>query len=232
MRIIVTKMDGKCIRTSILAHLVPYLVLSNGFSLVERFNSSTRDYSDTAKPLVYRDDLPGGTRDYAGSSIRVYPKATIRGFARPHLDVVRGVFEGLFVDVNQDLLGHLKKLSTSSIDSSCGDEVLLLPRIITALFLVACLIKDIHSRHAPRVEILGYMMPLNYTVLTSILNIQVLMTTTLAFTLVPFPDGGLYECTGRPFVDMSPSTSVLTSVLHPCNRIILGCLAPCLYVSL
>ena len=61
-----------------------------------------RDYSDTAKPLVYRDDLPGGTRDYAGSSIRVYPKATIRGFARPHLDVVRGVFEGLFVDVNQD----------------------------------------------------------------------------------------------------------------------------------
>ena len=87
------------------------------------------------------------------------------------------------------ILGHLKKLSTSSIDSSCGDEVLLLPRIVTALFLVACLIKDIHSRHAPRVEILGYMMPLNYTVLTSILNIRVLMTTTLAFTLVPFPDG-------------------------------------------
>ena len=102
VRIIVTKMDGKCIRTSILAHLVPYLVLSNGFSLVERFNSSTRDYSDTAKPLVYRDDLPGGTRDYEGSSIRDYPKATIRGFARPHLDVVRGVFEGLFVDVNHD----------------------------------------------------------------------------------------------------------------------------------
>ena len=99
VRIIVTKMDGKCIRTSILAHLVPDVILSNGFSLVD---SSTRDYSDTAKPLVYRDDLPGGTRDYAGSSIRVYPKANIRGFARPHLDVERGVFEGLFVDVNYD----------------------------------------------------------------------------------------------------------------------------------
>lgn len=102
VRILVTKMDGKCIRTRILAHLVPYSILSNGFSLVEPFNSSTRDDFFMEKPLVYRDDLPGGTRDYAGSSIRDYPKATIRGFARPHLDVVRGVFEGLFVDVNKD----------------------------------------------------------------------------------------------------------------------------------
>jgi hypothetical protein len=56
-------------------------------------------------------------------------------------------------------------------------------------------------------------------VLTSTLNLRVLMTTTVAFTLVPFPDGGLYECTSAPFVHWCPSL-----LPHPLNRIILVCL--------
>ena len=64
------------------------------------------------------------------------------------------------------------------------------------------------------------MMLLTYT---STLNIRVLMTTTLAFTLVPFPDGGLNECTGAPFVHWRQCL-----LPHPSNHIILGRLGSCL----
>jgi len=60
-----------------------------------------------------------------------------------------------------------------------------------------------------------------YTFLASTLNLHMLMTTTMtAFTLVPFPNGGLHECTGGPFVHRRPCLPP-----HSCNRIILGCLA-------
>ena len=54
----------------------------------------------------------------------------------------------------------------------------------------------------------------------------VLMTTTLAFALVPFPDGGLHKCAGAPFVHWRPSL-----LPHPSNRIILGRLGCSVRVS-
>ena len=63
-------------------------------------------------------------------------------------------------------------------------------------------------------------------VLTSVVKLWVLMTTTLAFALVPFPDGGLHKCAGAPFVHWRPSL-----LPHPSNRIILGRLGCSVRVS-